>query len=75
MPGGILFFSYQFNMTPFCHIKTVKREKDETVFYCSPGEIRTNNGATKWQGGTIQNLIIFHSLSYASPFKFFNSRN
>ena len=33
--------------------------KKMTVFHCTPGEIRTDNGTTKWLGGTIQNLIIF----------------
>ena len=50
------FFS---SSLPICHVKTAKREKDETVFHCTPGEIRTDTGATKWLGGTIQNLIIF----------------
>ena len=38
---------------------TAKRKKDETVFHCRPGKVRTDNGATKWLSETIQNLIIF----------------
>ena len=74
MPGGILFFPYQFTMTPFCYMKTAKRKKDETVFHCRPGKVRTDNGATKWLSGAIQNLIIF-PFSQASPFYSINSHH
>ena len=74
MPGGILFFLYQFTMMPFCYMKTAKRKKDEIVFHCRPGKVRTDNGTTKWLGGTIQNFIIF-PFPQASPFYSLNSRD
>ena len=49
-------------MTPFCHIKTAKRENDGTVFHCRPGKYEQ---ITEQQNGWVERskiLLFFHFL-------------